>query len=86
MVGFPDGTSDIIRCAETFDTFFAELVVRGSNTGQLVLPDGTTVPPTGRAVVVPSAEVVVFRDSKVGEHHVYYDLLGLLAQLDVGAA
>jgi steroid delta-isomerase-like uncharacterized protein len=79
--GFPNGTSEILRCAETDDMLFAEMVVTGTNTGELVLPDGTTVPPTGKATEIPAMAVVRVRDGRIAEQTVYYDQLGVLTQL-----
>jgi uncharacterized protein (TIGR02246 family) len=81
MRGTPNGTSVIRRSSETDDTLFAEVTVRGTNTGELSLPDGTTVAATGRAVEIPAMELVVVRGGTIVEQSVYYDVLGMLQQL-----
>ena len=61
----------------------AEVVQEGTHTGAAVLPDGTPVPPSGRAVRLP--ECVVFRvhDGKVVRMAPYVDMLDSLRQLGV---
>jgi steroid delta-isomerase-like uncharacterized protein len=61
----------------------AEVVREGTHTGTAVLPDGTAVPPSGRAVRLP--ECVVFRvhDGKVVRMAPYVDMLDTLRQLGV---
>jgi steroid delta-isomerase-like uncharacterized protein len=81
MRGTPNGTAEIRRCLEDDNVFYGELVVRGTNTGELVLPTGTTVPATGKATEIPAMEVVRVRDGKVVEQHVYFDMLTLMVQL-----
>jgi steroid delta-isomerase-like uncharacterized protein len=81
MRGTPNGTAEIRRCTEEGDVFYGELIVRGTNTGELALPTGTTVPATGKATEIPAMEVVRVRDGKVVEQTVYFDMLTLLTQL-----
>jgi ketosteroid isomerase-like protein len=61
----------------------AEVVREGTQTGAAVLPDGTPVPPSGRAVRLP--ECVVFRvhEGKVVRMAPYVDMLDSLRQLGV---
>jgi steroid delta-isomerase-like uncharacterized protein len=78
---FPDGVSEIGRYAETGDFFFAEMVSRGTNTGELGLPDGTTIPPTGKATEIPAMLFARVRDGKLVEQSVYFDSLTMMGQL-----
>jgi steroid delta-isomerase-like uncharacterized protein len=78
---FPDGASEIGRYSETGDLFFAEMVSRGTNTGELGLPDGTTIPPTGKTTDLPAMVFARARDGKLVEQAVYFDSLTLLGQL-----
>ena len=52
----------------------------GTNTGPLATPAGE-VPATGRSMVLPFADVFRITDGRIAEHRIYYDGLGLLAQL-----
>ncbi len=78
---FPDGTSAIGRSTESGDMLFAEVTSRGTNTGELVLPDGTTIPATGKPSVVPGMLFAQVRDGKLVEESIYYDSLSVLSQL-----
>src|ERR1700737_3221353 len=72
---FPDRTSENGRGVEAADTFFGEITVRGTHTGELEMPDGTMFPATGKTVVLPCMRLARLRDGKVVEHSVYTDTL-----------
>jgi steroid delta-isomerase-like uncharacterized protein len=84
FTAYPDGRFEIHRVLGQGDVVAAELVFTGSNTGPLVLPDGTTVPPTGRPVRFPLS---VFNrmdaDGQILEENRYYDLASIIQQLEV---
>jgi ketosteroid isomerase-like protein len=79
--GFPDGTVELGRYVESGDLFFAERVSRATNTGELSLPDGTTIPPTGKPIALHALYFSQVRDGKVAESVIYYDALSQMAQL-----
>lgn len=81
MGAFPDGTVEILRGARTEDTFFCEFKARATHTGDLQLPDGATVPPTGKTATVSGMELSRVSDDKIVENSIYYDLLDLMSQL-----
>ena len=66
---------------EQGDTFADEWSMAGTHTGPLTLPDGSTLPPTGRRVEVKGMEFVRIRDGKIVVDNLYYDNLALLSQL-----
>ncbi len=80
LSAFPDGRIHRDRYLESGDRVVVEGRFTGTNTGPLQTSAGE-VPPTGRAMVLPFADVFRVADGKIAEHHVYYDTLGLLAQL-----
>jgi len=77
---FPDGRIQRDRYLESGDRVVVEGRFTGTNTGPLQTPAGE-LPPTGRAMVLPFADVFRVVDGKITEHRIYYDTLGLLAQL-----
>ena len=77
---FPDGRIHRDRSVENGDRVVVEGRFTGTNTGPLQTPAGE-VPGTGRAMVLPFADVFRVADGRIVEHRVYYDTLGLLAQL-----
>ncbi len=62
----------------------AEVVREGTHTGAVVLPDGTPLPPSGRAVRLPECVMFTVRGGKVLRMAPYVDMLDTLRQL--GAA
>ena len=76
---FPDGRIHGDRYVESGDRVVVEGRFTGTNTGPLQTPAGE-LPPTGRAMVLPFADVFRVADGKIAEHHIYYDTLGLLPE------
>ena len=61
---FPDRTSENGRGVEVGDTFFGEITVRATHTGELELPDGTTFPATGTANPTLTVAALALRASE----------------------
>jgi steroid delta-isomerase-like uncharacterized protein len=80
LTAFPDGRIHRDRYLESGDRVVVEGRFTGTNTGPLQSPAGT-LPPTGRPMVLPFADVFRVADGRIAEHRVYYDTLGLMAQL-----
>jgi steroid delta-isomerase-like uncharacterized protein len=59
----------------------AEVVREGIHTGAAVLPDGSPLPPSGRAVRLPECVMLTVRDGKVLRMAPYVDMLDTLRQL-----
>ena len=59
----------------------AEVVREGTHTGAAVLPDGTPLPPSGRAVRLPECLMFTVRGGKVVRLAPYVDMLDTLRQL-----
>ncbi len=78
---FPDATHEV-RFVGGDDAFaMAEWQMTGTNTGSLTMPDGSTLPATGLAVVLPVVTIYDVRDGLIVSERNYYDNLGLYAQL-----
>jgi predicted ester cyclase len=78
---FPDRTVTEDVIIEQGDTIATEFTWVGTNTGPLVLPDGTELPPTGKRVETKGMELVRVRDGKVAVHHGYWDNVATARQL-----
>ena len=78
---FTNGTGEVGRSCETGDIYFGEISFQGMNTGELTMPDGTSVPPTGKPLEVSGVEFARVRDGKMVEHNLYWDALGMMRQL-----
>lgn len=66
---------------EAGNTAIDEGFVCGTHTEPLVLPNGETVPPTGKSVRVRETDVVTVEDGLVTSHRFYYDQMEVLGQL-----
>lgn len=53
----------------------------GTHTAPLMMPDGQTVPPTGKQIRVRAADVATVRDGRIVRHDFYFDQLDMLVQL-----
>ena len=77
----PDVTYERLATHEAGAVAVVEGFVVGTNTGQLSLPAGGTLPPTGRQVRVRSCDVARVEAGVITEHHAYFDQMELLGQL-----
>jgi steroid delta-isomerase-like uncharacterized protein len=78
---FPDFHIDVAETIAQGDYVVINFTVSGTNEGALQMPTGETVPPTGRKVVAAGSNTLQFKDGKVARNSIYYDQLGVLAQL-----
>lgn len=78
---FPDQVLNVGATLEQGDTFADEFTWVATNTGPLVLRDGTEAPPTGRRAEIKGMELVQMRDGKIALHHIYFDYMTVLSQL-----
>ena len=77
---FPNAGMTLTSTVEAGDTIITEGVFTGTHTGPLETPQGT-VPPTGRSIEIPFADIFVARDGKFVKHHLYFDNAAFMAQL-----
>jgi steroid delta-isomerase-like uncharacterized protein len=77
---FSDIAHRVVSYTEQDEAFADEWVFVGTHTGQITLPDGTEVPPTGRRIEIPGMELVKLRDGKIVANNLYYDNLAVLLQ------
>jgi steroid delta-isomerase-like uncharacterized protein len=81
LTAFPDARYAVVSFVDEGDTFADEWILAGTHTGPFSLPDGTQIPPTGKAVVVDGMEYVRMRDGKIIVDNLYYDSAAPLIQL-----
>jgi predicted ester cyclase len=80
-VAYPERTLTVDVILEQGDTVATEFSWGAMNTGPLVLPDGTELPPTGKRIQAKGMELMQVRDGKVAVHHLYWDNMALAGQL-----
>ena len=80
---FPDRTMTVDVYVEQGDTIAVEYTFVGTNTGPLVMPDGTELPPTGKRVEFKGMELLQLRDGKAVVDHDYWDNMAVAGQLGI---
>lgn len=79
--GFPDLRHEIVDAVESGERIVVRLRVTMTHTGPFATPQGE-VAPTGRTVVIESADVVrVGPDGRITGWHTYFDQMSMLGQL-----
>ncbi|TLM81992.1 nuclear transport factor 2 family protein [Pseudarthrobacter sp. NamE2] len=79
--GIPDVRYEVTERHDTGDVAIDEGIVTGTNTGQLVMPSGQTLPPTGKQLRIRSCDVATIRNGEITSHHFYFDQVEFLSQL-----
>jgi len=78
---FPDASWEEAQKYEAGDTAIDEGYVVGTHSGPLPLPDGTTMPPTGKPIRVRACDVATVAGGRVMSHRFYFDQMEFLGQL-----
>lgn len=78
---YPDCTLRVDTFIEQGDTIVTEWTWIGTNTGPLVLRDGTELSPTGKRIELRGMELAHMRDGKICAYHVYWDGMSIVEQL-----
>lgn len=80
---FPDLSVNVWSKITSGDLVCDEWTLTGTNTGPLPLPDGSTLPATGRPVELRGCDIAAFESGQVISHRMYYDNVDLLTQLGI---
>ena len=78
---FPDGINTLDVSVEQGDMVAEEWTFAGTQTGPLVMPDGTEQPPTGKRIEFKGMDLVQVRDGKAAVHHGHWDNMAVAGQL-----
>ncbi len=79
----PDGKGTIKNAFASGNSVAIEVTWTGTQSGPLEGPGGT-IPPSGKSMSLPGAQLITFQGDKIKELHQYFDLMTLLQQ--IGAA
>lgn len=71
---------------DSADKAMDETTFNATNTGDITMPDGTTMPATGKQISVHGVDIAEVHDGHITEHHFYYDQAELQAQLGLSPA
>lgn len=80
-VAMPDMTYAMSRKLEDGGCAIDDGTVSGTNTGPLAMPDGSSLPPTGKKVRLRALDIVTVEGGLISKHDFYYDQFELLSQL-----
>ncbi len=81
---FPDVRVTILRIISSGDTVAVEWRFEGTNTGPLIMPDGTTMPATNRHVTLQGAGFWrVDQQGRIQEEHRYSDTASFMQQIGI---
>ena len=78
---FPDATYETVNGYESGNVAIDEGIFRGTNTGELSLPDGSKMPATGKHVTARGCDIVTVENGMVKRHAFYFDNMSFMAQL-----
>lgn len=77
----PDMTYEMAREHEAGNCAIDEGYVLGTNTGPISMPDGSTLPATGKEVRLRAIDVATVENGLISKHDFYFDQLEFLTQL-----
>ena len=77
----PDRTVTTDVTVEQGDIIATEWTWAATNTGLIVMPDGTKVPPTGNRVETKGMDLTQMRDGKAAAQRMYWDNMAVARQL-----
>lgn len=80
-MAFPKAMYDIETIVESNETVAAEGTYRAIHNGPMALPDGSTLPATGREVSAPFVTMFRVAGGTIMSHRPYWDLAGFMAQI-----
>ena len=72
---------EILNSVESGNCVAVEMRMTGVNTGELMMPDGTKVPATGKSVEMYGCQVMEFDGDKITKSSQYYSMMSMMAQL-----
>ena len=78
---FPDATGTLVSRIASGDKVIEEVIWSGTHNGDMLTPDGSVIPATGKTQKTPAVMISTFNDGKLVAVNHYFDMLGMLAQL-----
>lgn len=78
---FPDVRYEHLHSHESGNTALDEGFMVGTNTAPLPMPDGSTIPATGKQIRMRGCDAITVEGGRVTEHRLYFDQMDMLGQL-----
>lgn len=82
---FPDAKVELLNVVSQGDLVVAEFIGRATHAGPLPGPGGMTLSPSNKRLEVRFVEVFQFRGGRIALARQYFDALGVMNQLGLGA-
>jgi steroid delta-isomerase-like uncharacterized protein len=79
--GFPDARVEVRQVIDQGSMAVGEYIWAATNTGPLNLPDGSTLPATGKRIELPCVTVVEVKDGLVAAERSYWDMMEAFQQM-----
>ncbi len=79
----PDFEYTSVRALESGDAAIDVGIVTGTNSGPLLMPDGTSLPATGKQVRLRSVDIATVSNGRINKHDFYFDQMEMMLQLDL---
>ena len=78
---FPDMIGTVDSSYESENTVIMECSWTGTHTGDMMTPDGNTIPPTNKTVNLKNVFITEFDGDKFSNFKNYYDAMTMMSQL-----
>jgi len=78
---FPDLHIEVVQTIAQGDLVVVNGLIVGTNQGSMTMPDGQTLPATGKKWNIPFSETLEFADGKILHRSMYSDRMEQMAQL-----
>lgn len=78
---FPGNRFEIARIIGSGKDVVVEGAWLGKHTGPMAMPDGASLPSTGRSVRLPYVTVFELEGERISSHRAYWDMASFLGQL-----
>ena len=78
---YPDMKGTCNNRIESGNTLIEECTWVGTNTGEIPMPDGSKIPPTGKSVTIKNVVIWEFENGKMKSGKLYNDMMGIMGQL-----
>jgi predicted ester cyclase len=82
VASFSDRSYEPLRELETEDCAIDQGYLIATHSEDLALPDGQTLPASGKRIRFRAIDIATVRDGKIVQHDFYFDQLDLLRQLE----
>jgi len=81
VTAFPDASAEIISIESDGNVVTAKVIGRGTFTGEMMTPDGSTIPGNGSTMELAYTQIAEFEDGMIVRLTAQYDMNDMMMQL-----